>query len=640
VVDVIRGKYRIVREIARSNDIVYEAVDASLGRRIALKELNFPPGMTGQPRRERIERFNREARAAGRLSHPNIVSVFDFGEENGRHFIAMEYLEGQNLRDMMQVRGALPLKEALDIIYQVLDALAYAHANRVVHRDIKPDNIHMLPGGQVKLTDFGIARLTEEPAMTSNGQVFGTPSYMSPEQIEGRSSIDHRSDLFSVGIVLYEMLAGRKPFVGDSVVSITYAIMNAEAPPMPGTPMGIENVVRRALAKQPMQRPASAEQMKLDLRTAEQTPAAFFSPATGMTNLGQTGLGYTGMGLSTGYGAPVGSGYASPNPGYAPAAGGYAGAVTPPSPPAGGNGSLPWAWNGAPPGGNGAGSPQLPAQAPPVGMQPGAGVAPNAFPARPAEPLFVLPPGVRTTLIAVAVAAVLGGCIAAGIVGFFHSYDQYKVTATAQRITTLINQGATAYNKGDYATAAKLFDQARAANPDAGTRTTLDFNLTATYIQLARQAAANNNVSEAEDDYHKALEITPDNKQAHAELAALLDRQGDTAGAGQERAAAEIGSDQQLPTSLNGARVGSGTGADTTNNAGDQSLDSVRGRARDLINQGMQLFQQGQVEKAHEKWQEAIGVAPGTPERDKAMELINSTPTAPSPPPSDFGFGG
>src|SRR5262249_42937553 len=213
LVNVIRGKYRIVREIARSNDIVYEAVDERFGRRIAIKELNIAPSLTGQARRERIERFNREARAAGRLSHPNIVSVFDFGEENGRHFIAMEFLEGQTLRDSMQVRGALPLKEALDLVCQVLDALAYAHANRVIHRDIKPDNIHLLPGGQVKLTDFGIARLTEEPALTSNGQVFGTPSYMSPEQIEGKG-IDHRSDLFSLAVVLYEMLAGRKPFLG------------------------------------------------------------------------------------------------------------------------------------------------------------------------------------------------------------------------------------------------------------------------------------------------------------------------------------------------------------------------------------------------------------------------------------------
>src|SRR5438067_1607628 len=150
-VDLVRGRYRIVREIARSNDIVYEAIDTTLGRRIALKELNIAPSLTGQARRDRIERFNREARAVGRLGHPNIVSVFDFGEENGRHFIAMEFLEGQSLRDMMVVRGAFPLKEALDIACQALDALAYAHANRVIHRDIKPDNIHILPGGQVKL---------------------------------------------------------------------------------------------------------------------------------------------------------------------------------------------------------------------------------------------------------------------------------------------------------------------------------------------------------------------------------------------------------------------------------------------------------------------------------------------------------
>ena len=153
--NLIKGKYQIVREIARSNDIVYEALDVTLSRRIALKELNIPPSLIGQARRERIERFNREARAAGGLSHPNIVSVFEYGEEDGRYFIAMEFLEGQTLRDMMQVRGALPLKKSIDIACQILDALAFAHAHHVIHRDIKPDNIHILPGGQVKLTDFG-----------------------------------------------------------------------------------------------------------------------------------------------------------------------------------------------------------------------------------------------------------------------------------------------------------------------------------------------------------------------------------------------------------------------------------------------------------------------------------------------------
>jgi eukaryotic-like serine/threonine-protein kinase len=227
--DTIASKYKIIREIARSNDVVYEAVDLEMGRRIALKELVVPPNLTGTARRERIERFHREARASGKLSHPNIVTVYSYGEDNGRYYIAMEYLEGGTLRDVMQTRGALPVQEAVEIASQVLSALSHAHANRVIHRDVKPDNIHILPGGQVKLTDFGIARLTEEASLTGEGQVFGTPSYMSPEQIKGQN-IDFRSDIFSAGIVLYEMVAGRKPFTGDSVISITYAIMQSEPP--------------------------------------------------------------------------------------------------------------------------------------------------------------------------------------------------------------------------------------------------------------------------------------------------------------------------------------------------------------------------------------------------------------------------
>ena len=334
--DTIKGKYRIVREIARSNDIVYEALDTSLQRRLAIKELNIAPGMTGQAKRERVERFGREARAAGKLSHSNIVHIYDHWEENGRYFIAMEYLEGQNLRDVMQTRGPMPLKEAIDIACQTLDALAHAHHHKVIHRDIKPDNIHILPGSVVKLTDFGIARLSEEPALTSNGQVFGTPSYMSPEQIEGKS-IDHRSDLFSVGVLLYEMLAGRKPFIGDSVISITYAIMNAPVPALHGVPAGIEQVIQRALSKRPEQRQISAEQMRQDLRNAEQTPAVFLPSQNSGVFLRRTnmGTGNNGMPASNPYGGgmpmmqggPGGqnTGYTGQNNNYPAQNSGYAG---------------------------------------------------------------------------------------------------------------------------------------------------------------------------------------------------------------------------------------------------------------------------------------------------------------------------
>lgn len=273
------GRYQIIREIARSNDIVYEAVDPSINRRVALKELVLPPNLTGTQRRERIERFYREAKAAGSLSHPNIVTIYEVGEDNGRHFIAMEYLEGQSLRDVLAIEGSLSVDRTVEIIRQVCDALSYAHSNKVIHRDIKPDNIHILPGNRgVKITDFGIARLMEEPSITSDGQVFGTPSYMSPEQVAGKP-LDPRTDIFSLGVTMYEMLTGRKPFTGDTVVTITYNILNQEPVIPPSIPPHIERVLRRCLAKNPDERYSSAAELAADLNLGVNGPAYQPSPS-------------------------------------------------------------------------------------------------------------------------------------------------------------------------------------------------------------------------------------------------------------------------------------------------------------------------------------------------------------------------
>lgn len=261
------GKYQIIREIARSNDIVYEAYDPLMNRRVAIKELALPSGSTSQQREERVKRFQREVKAAGSLAHPNIVTIYEVGEDEGRSFMAMEYLDGHTLRNELDTHGFLSQDRALEIAIEVLKALEFAHSKGVIHRDIKPENIQLLEDGRVKLTDFGIARLTFEPNLTIDGQVFGTPSYMSPEQVVGKE-IDARSDLFSLGSVLYEMISGQKAFQGDSVVSITYAIMNAEPSQPSQMSYPIWQVLRNALEKSPALRYPHAKDMIEALESA------------------------------------------------------------------------------------------------------------------------------------------------------------------------------------------------------------------------------------------------------------------------------------------------------------------------------------------------------------------------------------
>jgi serine/threonine-protein kinase len=254
------GKYQIIREIARSNDIVYEAYDPVMNRRVAIKELAVPGGSTTQQREDRLRRFHREVKAAGSLSHPNIVTVYEVSEDGGRHYMAMEFLDGHTLRNELDTKGFLPQPRAIEVAIDVLCALDFAHSNGVIHRDVKPENIQILSTGVVKLTDFGIARLTFEPNITMDGQVFGTPSYMSPEQVEGKD-IDVRSDIFSVGTVLYEMLCGQKPFQGDSVVAIASAIMHKEPLPQNQISWGVQQVISKALDKSPALRFSSAKEM-------------------------------------------------------------------------------------------------------------------------------------------------------------------------------------------------------------------------------------------------------------------------------------------------------------------------------------------------------------------------------------------
>ncbi len=217
------GRYEIVKELGRgAMGVVYQAHDPQIDRLVALKVLRHDR-VTSE---EFVQRFFKEARAIGRLSHPNIVTVFDVGKDHGTIYIAMEFLEGKPLSKVIKENELNNKAEILDIGIQIAEALNYAHQKKVVHRDIKPSNIIILTDGQVKITDFGIARIEDAAAIkqTQAGEILGTPVYMSPEQVSGKS-VDGRSDLYSLGVILYELFVGRRPFTGDSIAVIFTAII-------------------------------------------------------------------------------------------------------------------------------------------------------------------------------------------------------------------------------------------------------------------------------------------------------------------------------------------------------------------------------------------------------------------------------
>ncbi len=207
--------------------IVYRAQDVLLNRPVALKTLY--PELSANPLF--VEGFRREAQAAANLSHPNIVPVFDWGEDNGTYFIVMELVDGTSLADMLRGGRTLTASHSAGLIAQVASALGYAHRNGVVHRDVKPGNILIASDGQVKVTDFGIAQaMSVDDQLAEEGSVMGTATYFSPEQAEG-APVDGRSDIYSLGVVLYEMLAGRPPFIGDSPVEVSAQHVHGTVPP-------------------------------------------------------------------------------------------------------------------------------------------------------------------------------------------------------------------------------------------------------------------------------------------------------------------------------------------------------------------------------------------------------------------------
>jgi predicted Ser/Thr protein kinase len=276
------GRYQIVSELGRgSMGVVYQGFDPLIGRTVAIKTM-LVEGLGTTEFEEYKARFQREAQAAGILTHPNIVTVYDFGEDNGVLYLAMELLKGKSLQDMVQEQNVLPLETIVPMYEQVCSALDHAHRNNVIHRDIKPANIMILDSGLVKVTDFGIAKMMSM-GMTQAGQILGTPNYMSPEQVKGRG-VDGRSDIFALGVILYELVTGEKPFGGQNITTVIYKIINEN--PIPPRELdatihpGLSYVISKALAKNPDERYQSCRDLAEDLKNFKNLGGATAPSAT------------------------------------------------------------------------------------------------------------------------------------------------------------------------------------------------------------------------------------------------------------------------------------------------------------------------------------------------------------------------
>ena len=582
------GRYPLVREIARSNDIVWEGVDPKMNRRVAVKELSLPPNLVGAGRRERIDRFYREARAAGAMNQANIVTIYEVGEDRGRYFIAMEYLEGQTLRDKMRVGGPMPLNEAVRIASSLADALEYAHARGVIHRDIKPDNIHILPSGQVKLTDFGIARITGEEQLTVAGQVFGTPSYMSPEQVLG-NPIDVRSDLFSLGILLYEMVAGKKPFTGDSVVTITYHILHDPLPALPfGTPPALEQVLHTATAKAPDHRYRSAADFRMALQAAAATQlsgrtgnfAAAPTPAYPNNSYQQNNPYQNAPQMTAQYGAQTQMGVAP----------GYANAPAMPQP----------------------------------GMMPGAPVA----------QVYPVPPqnhdANQRLFTAAAVFLVVITLIAAGGYALSRAFHNYNGMAGYTQGSDDFKRASELYNAGDYENAAAAFKKIRQSGTANGeTQSNATNGELYCYRQLGHQAQARSDWAAAQRWYEAALTVSPGDKQAQTELDTVRNYRNSNAPAPPLPPDTTPQTTQEFPSAP----------APGTPNVNANDFNSANAKA---AAEALAWFQKGEAARlkgddaaALRNYTAAVAAGPGSPGASQAQQRITGYNTQHNP--LDYG---
>ena len=265
------GRYEVVSELGKgAMGVVYLAKDPAIGRLVAIKTIRVTSAGDEEDTQEFRERFVREAQTAGILSHPNIVTIHDIGEDPDTQtsYIAMEYIEGKNIKSLLVEKTKFPFEQVSEIVAEVADALDYAHRKGIIHRDVKPANIIITTDGKVKITDFGIAKIASSN-LTTTGQFLGTPNYMSPEQVSGYPPVDGRSDLFSLGVVLYELLTNRKPFQGDNLTAISYKIVHEDFPPpadlSPDVPIEFNDIVARAMAKDPWNRYQRGKDMALAL---------------------------------------------------------------------------------------------------------------------------------------------------------------------------------------------------------------------------------------------------------------------------------------------------------------------------------------------------------------------------------------
>ena len=265
VSQVIADRYELKETVgAGGMSTVYCAFDTLLERNVALKILHDQYGKD----EEYVERFRREARAVAQLSHPNIVTVIDRGEENGKQFIVFELVDGENLKELVDRGGPLPVRRVLELGLEVGRALAFAHAQGLVHRDVKPQNVLLNGDGRAKVTDFGIVRSLDAVGHTETGTVLGTSHYIAPEQARGER-VDAQTDVYSFGVVLYELLAGDVPYPGDNFLSVAMKHVNDPVPSVldarPDTPLRLATLIERSLAKQPAERPASMDEVVAEL---------------------------------------------------------------------------------------------------------------------------------------------------------------------------------------------------------------------------------------------------------------------------------------------------------------------------------------------------------------------------------------